>query len=238
MKNLILTVLTITLANTALAQKNFLDQPYIETMAKADSLVTPDRIYLSIFLNEADSKNKKSVEEQEKLLENILLKLNLDIRKDLTLLDLSSNYRNSFLKGQDIIKAKMYSLLVRDAVITNKLLFELETVQISNVSVDRTEYSKEEELLLDLKSKAIKKSLFTAKKLVEPLDQKVGRALFISDSNIGSKNSRENVTGTFGAAPIIKIRGMSSIYGSSEPIYTEFDKLKFEVQVNAKYSLE
>ena len=50
------------------AHKNFLDQPYIEVAASADTLVVPDRIYVSITLNEDDSKNKKSVEEQEKQL--------------------------------------------------------------------------------------------------------------------------------------------------------------------------
>ena len=43
-----------------------------------------------------------------------------------------------------------------------------------------------------------------------------------------------------GQAPGVQIRGMSSIYGSraSDPIYTEFKKVKFEVQVNVKYILE
>ena len=59
------------------AQKNFLDQPYIEVSALVDTLVVPDRIYVSITLNEADSKNKKSVEEQEKQLETILKKLKI-----------------------------------------------------------------------------------------------------------------------------------------------------------------
>ena len=31
--------------------KNFIDQPYLETTAKVDSLVQPDRIYLSILIS-------------------------------------------------------------------------------------------------------------------------------------------------------------------------------------------
>ena len=61
------------------AQKNFLDQPYIEVSASVDTLVVPDMIYVSITLNEADSKNKKSVEEQEKQLETILKKLKIKV---------------------------------------------------------------------------------------------------------------------------------------------------------------
>ena len=41
--------------------KNFIDQPYIETTAKVDSLVKPDIIYLDILLQEKDNRNKVSV---------------------------------------------------------------------------------------------------------------------------------------------------------------------------------
>ena len=36
--------------------KNFLDVPYLETSAKVDTLVTPDKIYLNITIQEKDSK--------------------------------------------------------------------------------------------------------------------------------------------------------------------------------------
>jgi len=45
--------------------KNFIDQPYLETTAKVDSLVKPDRIYLSILIQEKEDRNKTSVESQE-----------------------------------------------------------------------------------------------------------------------------------------------------------------------------
>jgi len=78
------------------AQKNFLDQPYIEVSASVDTLVVPDRIYVSITLNEADSKNKKSVEEQEKQLETILKKLKINTDKDLSVLGYSSDFKKYF----------------------------------------------------------------------------------------------------------------------------------------------
>lgn len=215
------------------AQKNFIDQPFIETTSKVDTLVIPDKIYISIHLNEADSKNKKSVEEQEKLLESTLKKLNIDTEKDLSLLDFSSNFKNHFLKGQNVIKSKMYSLLVDNAVIAGKVLAELESVGVSNVTIERTEYSKAEELILELKSKAVKKSKLIAVKLASPLNQKVGKALYISDVKTIANALQ-------GQAPGVTIRGMSSIYGNntSVPIYTEFNKVKFEVEVNVKYALE
>lgn len=233
MKRIFLTFLILVCAKSLSQTKNFIDLPYIETSAKVDTLVIPDKIYISINLNEADSKNKKSVEDQEKQLEATLKKLNIDIEKDLSLLDFSSNFKSYFLKGQNVIKSKMYSLLVSNAVTAGKVLAELESVGISNVTIERTEYSKAEELLLELKSKAVVKSKLTAERLVKPLNQKIGKALYISDVNTMSNALQ-------GQAPGVQIRGMSSIYGNraTEPIYTEFQKVKFEVQVNIKYALE
>ncbi|MBF1097252.1 MAG: SIMPL domain-containing protein, partial [Riemerella sp.] len=114
------------------AQKNFLDQPYIEVSASADTLVVPDRIYVSITLNEADSKNKKSVEEQEKQLETILKKLKINTDKDLSVLGYSSDFKKYFLKGQNILKTKKYSLLVRDAYTLGNVIISLEEAGISN----------------------------------------------------------------------------------------------------------
>jgi hypothetical protein len=229
----LLTLFLISISSFAFSQKNFIDLAYVETNAKVDTLVVPDKIYISINLNEADSKNKKTVEDQEKLLEITLKKLNIDTEKNLSLLDFSSNFKNYFLKGQNIIKSKMYSLLVGDAIIAGKVLAELESVGISNVSIERTEYSKADELLLELKSKAVEKSKLTAERLAKPLNQKIGKAIYISDINSISNALQ-------GQAPGVQIRGMSSIYGAraSDPIYTEFQKVKFEVEVNVKYILE
>ena len=61
------------IASFSFAQnKTFLDVSYMEMSATADSLVAPDRIYLSIFINEQDEKNKISVEELEAKMKQIL----------------------------------------------------------------------------------------------------------------------------------------------------------------------
>ena len=45
--------------------KSFIDQPYLETTAKVDTLIKPDIIYLGILVREKDERNKISVEEME-----------------------------------------------------------------------------------------------------------------------------------------------------------------------------
>ena len=218
------------------AQKNFLDQPYIEVSASVDTLVVPDRIYVSITLNEADSKNKKSVEEQEKQLETILKKLKINTDKDLSVLGYSSDFKKYFLKGQSILKTKKFSLLVRDAYTLGNVLISLEEAGISNTEVEKVEYSKSKELLLELKSEAVKRSRITADKLVKPLNQKAGKALYISDTNYGGIEDYEYVT-----VRNIALQEMDYKRESASEEFLrklDFQKIKFSTTVYVKYQLD
>ena len=230
MKRIIILTLTILISNTIWSQtKNFIDQPYIETKAKVDTLVTPDRIYLSILINEQDSKGKISVEEQENKMANKLKSMGIDLDKQLTLSDLGSNFKKYFLKNQDIQKNKSYSLLVYDAKVAGDVIHSLEKIGISNVDLERTEYSKMNGLLLELKSKAISKAKLQAEYLVKPLDQKVGSALYISDKYnqvYRSKQLDDVVVTGYG--------GKNKEYNS---IDIEFKKLEVSSEVNVKFKL-
>lgn len=225
----LLTLVFLLISNSFFAQKNFIDQPYLETSAKTDTLITPDKIYLSIALNEADSKNKKSVEELERKIEIILKKLNINTKEDLKLADISSNYKSYFLKGQNILKSKNYQLLVRDAITAGRVLIELENEGISNVRIIKTEYSKKENLILELKAKAIKKSKTYAEHIAKGIGQKVGKAILITDGSTFEDNYYDNV---------YKIRGMASSSLAPEPINIDFKKLKFSTEIKARYILE
>jgi uncharacterized protein YggE len=232
MKTILLITISLISFNSISQEKNFIDQPFIETSAKTDTLVIPDNIYITILLNEADSKNKKSTEELEQLLEQTLKKLNINTQKDLSLLDYASDFKKYFLKGQNILKTKNYSLLVHDAVTAGKVFAELESVGISNVNIEKTEYSKAEALMETLKSKAILKAKKNAEVFASPLGQKVGKAIYISDSSF--------LNALQGQVAGIQIRGAASIYGSraAEPILVDFQKIKFEAQVNVKFVLQ
>lgn len=214
--------------------KNFIDQPFLETEVEVDTLVIPDKIYLKIVLNEVDSRNKKSTEELEKAMKKVFESLNIDTEKNLSLLDFSSDFKKYFMNGQKVIKSKMYSLLVSDANTAGKVLAGLEMEDISNVSIVKTEYSQSEKLLLILRSKAILKAKQNAENMLEPLNQKIGKAIYISDSNAISNTLQGKIAG-------VQIRGQSSIYGNrtpDEPLIIDFEKITFTMKVNVKFIIE
>jgi uncharacterized protein YggE len=214
-------------------EKNFIDQPYLETTSIVDTLVVPDRIYLSILITEKDTRGRTSVEELENRLNTKLIGLGIDTKNQLTLSDVTSNFKTYFLKGTDVLKNKAYTLLVYDAETAGKVIVGLESIEISNVFLTKTEYSKLEELKIDLKQKAVLKAKKQAESMLKPLNQNVGKALYISDLNSNITNALQ------GRVAGIQIRGYSS-YKAEEykPIDIEFEKIKIESAVTIKFGIE
>ncbi|WP_394973958.1 SIMPL domain-containing protein [uncultured Croceitalea sp.] len=231
MKKILLLVLTIILTLPIMAQsKNFLDTPYLETSARVDTLVSPDKIYLSITIKEKDSKGRKSVEEQENKMAQSLKNLGIDIDKQLTIKDLASNYKKYFLRSKEVLKSKQYSLLVYDGLTAGKVMAALENIDIANTYLEKTEYSKMDELELTLKSRAVKKAKLKADALTKPLEQKVGMAIHIVD-NSQPYYPRYN-------QPRMQMKAMSmEDAGAPEPLDIGFEQIKVESTVNVKFRL-
>lgn len=218
------------------AQTNFLNQPYIETSATADTLIMPNRINMSVILSEGDSRGKKSVEELEQVMKTALTQVGIDVLKELTLVTLGSDYERYFLGGLKVNKTKLYQLTVHDAVTASKVITALEQVDISNVSINSKQYSKQEELLTELKVKAVKKAKENAQALARAAGKDIGDVLFISDIITPANDNQNN-------KPVV-IRGVASIgsgiYGNRapNPLPVDFQKLQYQVHVSVIFSLK
>ena len=208
--------------------KNFIDQPYLETSARVDTLVVPDEIFLSILVAEKDTKGKISVEELENKMADKLKSMGIKLDEQLSLSDVSSNFKKYVFKQQDILKDKLYSLKVYDAQTVGKVMMEMEKIGISNVEIERTRYTKMENLQLVLKSRAITKAKKQAEHLTKPLGQKVGSAIHITDTYF--MNAYENM------ADQVVVRGYAAAPKSEfKPLDVEFSKIKVESEVHVKF---
>src|SRR5665647_3049367 len=85
---------TIMAANAQTGEKNFIDKPYIEVTGKAEMEIVPDEIYMAIVINEKDNKRKISLAQAEKDMVAKLKSLGIDTKKNLSVKDLSSNFKN------------------------------------------------------------------------------------------------------------------------------------------------
>lgn len=209
--------------------QNFLDKPYLETSAIFTTEVTPDNIYLTILITEIDTKGKVSVEVLEKQMTNKLNGLGIDTKKQLKLIDLTSDFKKSLLRKTDVLKNKEYSLIVHDAMMASKVIKVLEQVNISNIRLTKTEYSKLEELKIELKGKAVEKAKRQATAMLAPLNQTVGKAIFISDSNT-------NVLRYLGSNSALNTLNTSN-YTDFESDKIEINKRKVQVEVTVFFEI-
>jgi hypothetical protein len=233
MKKGILIILVNLVTITAFSQtKNFIDQPYIETRAKVDTLIFPDRIYLQILITEKDTKGKTSVEVLENKMAKKLTSLGIDLKKQLFLKDVASNFKKYFLRRQDILKSKSYQLIVYNAMSAGKVIVGLESIGISNVDLYKTEYSKMKNLQLALKSKAIIQAKKQAEALVKPLNQKLGKAIYISDLSSYNNYAMQ------GRAAGLKVMYEVVPTQNYKPVNIDFQKIKVQSEVNIKFKIE
>ena len=222
---------SILLANSQ--TKNFIDQPYIEVSGNADTLITPNEIYIRILLSEKDNRDRVPIEELEQKMVSTLKSLGLDTKEDLTTSDMTSNFKYYLLKSKDVLKTKLYSLKVTDAVTASQVFLKLEEIAISNTSIERVAHSDLDNIKNKMRTNAIVDAKSRAIALTKPLNQSVGVAVHIVDTdNSISQQLQGRVAG-------IQIRGYSSFSNSDKELpKIEFEKIKVTANITAKFVLK
>lgn len=213
--------------------KNFIDQPYIEVSGSADTLVTPNQIFIKIIVSEKDTRNKVSIEELENKMISAFKAIGVNTETNLVLSDFISNYRFYLLKQKDIIKTKQYLLNVSDAMTASKIFLLLEDLEISNVSIEKVEHTEIENIKNICRTRAIENARNKAIALTKPLFQTIGQAINISDNETYVDGQLQ------GKVAGITIRGIRSFSNDKyEAPQIEFEKIKVRQTVNSKFILK
>ena len=217
-------------ATTAIAQeKNFLDIPYIEVRGEAEMEVVPDEIYINIVINEIDNKGKVSAEQLEKSMLNVLQSLSINVKEDLSVRDLSSNFKRYLIKSSDIRTQKEYQLKVNSAALAGQVFVGLEKLGISNLSIDHVDHSQIEKFRREVKINAAKDAREKASDLAEAVGQTIGKAVFMQES------SSSNIYPRMYEATLMEVN-IESMQDQAPEI--EFEKIKLEYKVFARFILE
>ena len=234
MKRLIIIILTFSFWIKVNSQtKNFIDQPYIEVNGYADTLVTPNEIFIKIIISEKDTRDRVSLEEQEKKMVDAFKNLGIDTDKQLTTSDIGSNFKFYFLKSKDIIKSKTYILKVYTAMTATKVFLALEELEISNSSIDRVEHTELENLKNQMRTKAVMDAKKRAIELTIPLNQNIGNAIHIADEG----NFTQNLQGKLMGVQIGRVSSINKV-SNYEPPAIEFEKIKISSTVNVKFVIK
>ncbi|HBH24539.1 MAG TPA: SIMPL domain-containing protein [Cytophagales bacterium] len=187
-----------------------------------------------IINNEEDNKAKQTLEEIEESMIRKLQQLEINLDSALKVIDIASNLKQYWLAKDNIFTSKEYLLLVHDATTAGRVFRELETINISNITIQLLEHSKIEYFRKLVKIEAVKAAKAKAEAMSNAIGQSAGRALYIEELN--SVNRFQGYMP--GVANTIMVRGTSEIYGNRSPgPIIEFGKLELEYKVMARFKL-
>ena len=151
--------------------------PTISVNGSSQLKVLPDEIYISIKLDENDTKGKVTLEEQRRNMFAALKRAGVDAEKQLSVVDMNS----SFYRRRGSLSATQYELKVGSADEARKVFEALDKVDVVNVNITRATCSKLEEYRAEARQAAIRSAKMRASQLAEAIGQSIGACYEIND---------------------------------------------------------
>lgn len=208
------------------------NRPCIDVSGKAEMFVEPDEIILSIVINEKDYSKKTTLENLEKEMIKSLKGIGIDTKKNLTVVDLSSDINHYKIKKDEIKLSKTYRLKTSSAKEATTALLALEEVGISEINIAQIKCTKIEQYKDEARVIAMKDAHRKAKILTDAINQPLGKAIYITE------NDFTNVR-TYPRLMLSKANGvMEDAVAESEVADINFEKIKIESRVQIKFALE
>lgn len=200
----------------------------IDVVGQAKIMVEPNLIYLSITINEEDTKGKVSVEELEVNMAKALTKAGVDVKKQLKIVQMSSNMQSLFLRKDEAMTSKSYTLEVYSAKELSKVVTAIENVGLSNVRITQTTHSDLEILRDSVRVMALKNAKKRAELLVKVYDYNLGDAIFISDTERSYMPQSNMILARYGARS-------SSDSTEEEAPKLQLKEIKIEQSINVTF---
>ena len=199
--------------------------PYVAVNGSSQVKVTPDEIYLRITLDEGDTKGKDVIEAQRKRLFSALRRCGVDIEKQLTLLDMSSE---NFRRGSSLATTQ-YELKLTSAEAVREVFEALDKDGMTNVSVTRTASSKIDDYRRQARQQAIRNAQSRARDLAEAIGQSIGACFEINDYTSEARVTNSRVM-------MAKSAAVDMAAEEVEP-NVEFEQIVINYNVSAKFVL-
>lgn len=227
MKKFFLTLLVFTTLFYTMQAQNKEDRRYIEVTGAAELKVVPDEIYLSISLNEKDTKDRHSLDEMEREMIAVLRKLNIPT-ENLSISGADSNLEKAFWTGKKIYARKTYILKLTDANSIGQVLRELEKKGISNVNLARVDNSQMEKYRKEVKILAMKAAKDKADYLLHAIGEQTGKPIFIQERNYRPPFYRQTN---------MMMKAEDSIEAASESYQLDFQEMTVKCEIFSRFEI-
>ena len=233
MKKIILLAAVALAALPAAAQEQTskYDASYVQVWGQAEKEITPDEFYLSVTINEKDSKGKVSIQTQERSMLDALKRMGVDTQRQLRVVNMSSDY---FKKG-NVLAWKQFQLKLDTPEQVARAFASLNDLGISNVSMEKVTHSQLDTYKNEVRIAAMKSAQANARTLAEAVGQQAGKCFYIYDSN-------NDVVPYYGN--VFLARGMKAAVAdeaadtADEGAGLDFKTIKLKYSIQAKFVLE
>jgi len=203
---------------------------FIEVIGTASRQVTPDRIFLTITLqNQTLNRQQVTVQQQEEQLKQLLLKNKIDPSL-LTLADASADVVLSRRKSADYELKKEFVLQLASAEQVTRVTQELQSMHFGELAITKTEYSKIESLQKEVRIAAIKAAKDKADYLLQALGEQVDRPLEVQEI-------QGNIFMRAPASNTILSNSLASIQEEDGPAIS-FSKIQVKFSYSVKFGIK
>lgn len=228
MKRIFLGMVALVMCLGAMAQEKEAFSSFIQVNGRAEKEFAPNEFYVSITLDEEDSKGRISIEKQEREMVAALKKVGVNTSKQLTYADLSSEY----YKRRTSVKKAVYELKLTSSEALTRSWQALDALGISKVAIKRVSHTDMERLKSEVRREAMLNAQTTARELAEAVGQEIGKCFYVYDSNSNYQPRYYN-----------RMMRSEVAYDSAEkgvepqPV-TDFQMIKLEYSVQTKFELK
>ncbi len=198
--------------------------PTVSVNGSAQVKVTPDEIYLSIKLDESDTKGKVTVEEQRRAMFAALKKCGINVEKQLSVQGMSSE----FYRRRGSLAATQYELKVGSAAEARKVFDSLDKVGIVNVNITRVATSKLEQYRAQARQAAIRNAQLRASQLAAAVGQEIGPCVEINDY---TSDVEPAVRGR------LLMKNAATMDGAAAEPEVDFEQITINYNLSAKFCL-
>lgn len=200
---------------------------YVEVNGVAEREVEPNLIYLTITINERESKGRITVEEQEQDMIRVLRALDIDTKEQLRVNDISS----SRLKRTQAVTTKSYQLKLTEPMLVSDVYAALQSVGITAIGIEKATRTDIEELRGEVRDEAVRNARATAQSLAAAVGQTIGKAFYINYYQSGAPTFYRMTKANYAVAESAD----GAVAVAEQP---EFRKIKLTATVQAKFVLE
>ncbi|MBK7567504.1 MAG: SIMPL domain-containing protein [Bacteroidetes bacterium] len=157
--------------------------PYIEVTGSAEMEIIPDEIYITVVVTERyDGKNKITIDKLESDMFAALKNIGIEA-KNISLSDAESNFNYRFLKSDDALLSRSYTILTADAATVIKVYDAMGAIKATDVFISKVSHSKIEEYRMETKVNATKAAKDKATKMVTAIGETIGSPILLQEIN-------------------------------------------------------